>query len=47
MQVKGKNVLKYPGPMKNLIEKWNKNKYCKFHKDIGHDILKCFQLKEQ
>ena len=33
--------------MKGDPNKRNKNKYCRFHRDHGHDIDECFDLKQQ
>ena len=47
MQVEGKNLLRNHGPMRAPIERRNMAKYCKFHKDRGHDTAECFQLRDQ
>ena len=47
MQVEGRNRLQNPGPMKAPLEQSNMSKYCKFHKDKGHDMAKYFQLRNQ
>ena len=33
--------------MKGDPNKRNRNKYCRFHRDHGHDIDECFDLKQQ
>ena len=33
--------------MKAPLERRNMSKYCKFHKDKGHDTTECFQLRNQ
>ena len=33
--------------MKGDPNKRNRNKYCRFHRDYGHDIDECFDLKQQ
>ena len=33
--------------MKGDPNKFNQNKYCRFHKDHGHDTDECFDLKQQ
>ena len=33
--------------MKEDPNKCNKNKYCCFHKDHGHDTDECYDLKQQ
>ena len=47
MQVEGKNLLWNPEPMRAPVEQRNISKYCKFHKDRGHDTRECFQLRDQ
>ena len=47
MQMKGRNLLRNPGPMRAPAERRNMTKYCKFHKDKGHDTVECFQLRDQ
>ena len=47
MQVEGKNLLCNPCPMRAPVEKRNMTKYCKFHKDWGHDTAECFQLRDR
>ena len=47
MQVEGRNLLRNPGPMRAPVEQRNISKYCKFHKDKGHDTGECFQLHDQ
>ncbi|XP_052172205.1 uncharacterized protein LOC127788136 [Diospyros lotus] len=45
--IKGKDYLKKPRPMKAPSDKRNQNKYCRFHRDHGHDTEECHQLKEE
>ncbi|XP_052203083.1 uncharacterized protein LOC127808555 [Diospyros lotus] len=45
--IEGKDYLKKPRPMKAPSDKRNRNKYCHFHRDHGHDTEKCHQLKEE
>ena len=47
MQVEGNNLLRNPGTMRAPLERRNMTKYCKFHKDRGHDMAECFQLRDQ
>ncbi|GFY98091.1 hypothetical protein Acr_12g0006320 [Actinidia rufa] len=39
--------VKWPGKIKTDPQKRNRNKYCEFHRDHGHNTEDCFQLKEQ
>ena len=47
MQIKDDPSLKWPEKMKGDPNKRNRNKYCYFHRDHGHDRDKCFDLKQQ
>ena len=47
MQIKDDPSLKWPKKMKGDPNKRNRNKYCRFHKDHGHDTDECFDLKQQ
>ena len=47
MQIKNDPSLKWPGKMKGDPNKRNRNKYCCFHRDYGHDTDECFDLKQQ
>ena len=47
MQIKNDHSLKWPEKMKGDPNKCNRNKYCRFHRDHGHDTDECFDLKQQ
>ncbi|XP_065624890.1 uncharacterized protein LOC136065516 [Quercus suber] len=47
MQIKDDPSLKWPEKMKVDPNKRNKNKYCRFHRDHGHDTDECYDLKQQ
>ena len=47
MQIKDDPSLKWPEKMKEDPNKRNRNKYCRFHRDHGHDTDQCFDLKQQ
>ena len=47
MQIKDDPSLKWPEKMKGDPNKRNRNKYCRFHRDHGHDTDECFDLKQQ
>ena len=47
MQIKDDPSLKWPEKMKGGSNKRNRNKYCHFHRDQGHDIDEYFDLKQQ
>ena len=47
MQIKDDPSLKWPEKMKGDPNKRNRSKYCRFHRDHGHDTDECFDLKQQ
>ena len=46
-QIKDEHYLKWPRPLHSSPNVRDKNKYCRFHKDHGHYIEDCRDLKEQ
>ncbi|XP_030941876.1 uncharacterized protein LOC115966872 [Quercus lobata] len=47
MQIKDDPSLKWPEKMKGDPNKYNKSKYCHFHRDHRHDTNECYDLKQQ
>ena len=47
MAVEWTRVFKRPDPLRGDSSKKNQNKYCQFHKDIGHTTTKCITLKDE
>ena len=47
MQIKDKEALTYPGKLKGDPNRRSKDKYCRFHRDHGHDTADCYNLKQQ
>ena len=47
MQIKDNPSLKWPEKMKEDPNKRNKNKYCCFHRDHGHDTDEFYDLKQE
>ena len=47
MQIKDDSSLKWLEKMKGEPDKRNRNKYCRFHGDHGHDTNECYDLKQQ
>ena len=45
MQIKDDPSLKWPEKMKGDPSKQNKSKYYRFHRDHGHDMNTCYDLK--
>lgn len=46
-QVSWGNLLCRPEPIKLDLNRRNKNKYCKFHVDVGHNTNDCTNLKDE
>ena len=47
MQIKDDLYLKWPRPLHLSPNVRDKNKYCRFHKDHGHNTEDCKDQKEQ
>ena len=47
MQIKNDHQLRWPKPLSNSPNAWNKKKYCRFHRNHGHYVEECRDLKEQ
>ena len=47
MQIKDEEVLTFPGKLKGDPNKRSKDKYCRFHRDHGHNTADCYDLKQQ
>ena len=47
MQIKVEGTLTFPGKLKSDPTKRTRNKYCRFHRDHGHDMADCYDLKQQ
>ncbi|XP_052203242.1 uncharacterized protein LOC127808678 [Diospyros lotus] len=43
----GKDYLKKPLPMRAPSDQRDREKYCRFHRDHGHDTADCYQLKQE
>ncbi|GMN30286.1 hypothetical protein TIFTF001_041425 [Ficus carica] len=46
-QVSGRGLLRDPPPIRTDRSRRNQNKYCHFHKDVGHNTKDCIQLRDQ
>ena len=46
MQIKDEEALTFPGKLKGDPNKRSRDKYCHFHRDYGHDIDDCYDLKQ-
>ena len=47
MQIKDKGALTFLGKLKEDPNKQSRNKYYRFHRDLGHDTADCYDLKQQ
>ena len=47
MQIKDKGALTFLGKLKSDPTKRSRNKYCRFHRDHGHDTADFYDLKQQ
>ena len=45
MQIKDKGTLTLPDKLKGDPSKRSRDKYCRFHRDHGHDTTDCYDLK--
>ena len=45
MQIKDEGALMFPGKLKGDLSKRLRDKYCRFHRDHGHDTADCYDLK--
>ena len=46
MQIKDEGALTFPGKLKGDPNKRPRDKYCRFHRDHGHDTTDCYDLKQ-
>ncbi|XP_010246623.1 PREDICTED: uncharacterized protein LOC104589871 [Nelumbo nucifera] len=47
MQVGKEECMKWPKKMKRNPKRGNPKKYCKYHRDTGHDTEDCYDLKNE
>ena len=47
MQIKDEGALTFPRKLKSDPNKRSRDKYCRFHRDHGHDTADCYDLKQQ
>ena len=47
MQIKDEGALTFLGKLKGDPNKRSRDKYCRFHRDHGHDTADCYDLKQQ
>ncbi|XP_011085866.1 uncharacterized protein LOC105167744 [Sesamum indicum] len=47
LMVERKEVLRWPKPTRATPAKKHSSKYCRFHRERGHDTEECYQLKDE
>ncbi|RRT38722.1 hypothetical protein B296_00049334, partial [Ensete ventricosum] len=47
LQIREKGLLKTPNPIRSQAEDRDRRRYCRFHRDYGHDTKECYDLKNQ
>ncbi|XP_030963384.1 uncharacterized protein LOC115984503 [Quercus lobata] len=47
IQIKDEGALTFPGKLKGNPSKRPRDKYCRFHRDHGHNTSDCYDLKQQ
>ncbi|XP_011075625.1 uncharacterized protein LOC105160057 [Sesamum indicum] len=47
LMVERKDVLRWPKPTRVTPSKKHSSKYCRFHRERGHDTEECYQLKDE
>ena len=47
METEGEGYLLKPTPLRSPLAKRNMKKYCRYHRDYGHDTEECYQLKDE
>jgi hypothetical protein len=47
MQIRDDPALKWPGKLTTNPDKRLRDKYCRFHRDHGHNTEDCYDLKRQ
>ena len=47
LKIKDEGALTFPGKLKSDPSKRSRDKYCCFHRDHDHDMVNCYDLKQQ
>ena len=47
IQIKDEGALTFPRKLKGDPNKRSRDKYCRFHRNHGHDTADCYDLKQQ
>lgn len=47
IEIRDRNIVNWPGKLREKLDLRDKKNYCHFHRDHGHDTEKCIMLKDE